>query len=752
MEWLKCVLRLGVLVFLAGCAGQQPTTAPTFVGSSRCAECHQQQHRDWQDSHHHKAMLTANSKTVLGDFNEAHHDYFGFTSTFTQKDGKFYVTTEGPGGKPVEYEIVYTFGTYPLQQYLIEFPKGRYQALSLCWDTRPAEQGGQRWFHLYPGERVTHQDPLHWTGPNQNWNVMCAECHSTNLRKGYALSEDRYATTWSESNVSCEACHGPGSHYLDWLAKRWDSPTKGLVADLEGNDSWEIDPESGNARPKATQADVQIESCAPCHSRRATLTTEPYLGKPFLDNHLPWLLEEGLYYPDGRIQDEVYVYGSFLQSKMYQAGVACTDCHDPHTQKLRLEGNNLCLQCHQAQKYQTVEHHPHPLTSTGASCVECHMPARTYMVVDPRRDHSLRVPRPDLSLQLDTPDACTNCHTEKSNQWAAEAFRDWYGEQQPHHATTLAAGGQGHPGSESALIDLIANGEQPDLVRATALSLLPPNSYSPEALERIQHSLTDDNGLIRRAALAQTERFPPPQRKTLVWPPLKDHLKVVRLEATRLAAGLLAEGSLTEEEKTILAPRVKEYEEAQLAQAERPEAHLNLGLLYVSLQDFEKAEASYRTGLRLDERQVPCRANLADLYRLMGQDDQAEKELREGLRLNPDSPDLLHALGLLLVRDKKVEQAFGYLEKAAPYSPRYSYVYAVALQSLGRLEQAITVLKKSLEQNPNDHELLSGLIAFSVEAGDPQEALDSAQKLAELRPWDRRTTEAVEQLKKASSR
>jgi hypothetical protein len=58
------------------------------------------------------------------------------------------VRTDGPDGALRDYPIAYTFGVYPLQQYLIAMPGGRLQALGVAWDSRPKEQGGQRWFHL----------------------------------------------------------------------------------------------------------------------------------------------------------------------------------------------------------------------------------------------------------------------------------------------------------------------------------------------------------------------------------------------------------------------------------------------------------------------------------------------------------------------------------------------------------------------------------------------------------------------------
>ena len=169
--------------------GRAATPAAAFVGRAVCEKCHAEETRRWRGSHHDLAMQEASEQTVVGNFENASFTHFGVTSMFFRRDGKFFVRTDGPDGRLTEYPIAYTFGIFPLQQYLIAFPGGRYQALNVCWDTRPAKQGGQRWFHLYPKEEVAHGDPLHWTGPYQNWNFMCAECHSTNVTKGYHPDE-----------------------------------------------------------------------------------------------------------------------------------------------------------------------------------------------------------------------------------------------------------------------------------------------------------------------------------------------------------------------------------------------------------------------------------------------------------------------------------------------------------------------------------------------------------------------------------
>ncbi len=379
-------------------------------------------------------MQLADERSVLGDFDNATFEYAGTTSTFSKRNGQFVVRTDGREGQVADYRIQYIFGATPLQQYLIEFPGGRMQALSIAWDSRPKEQGGQRWFHLYPNERVTYQDELHWTRPQQNWNFMCADCHSTNLKKNYDRTAHVYKTTWSEINVACEACHGPGSRHLEWTqqdsqASEKSDPTKGLTVVFQERrtNHWIGDAQNGTARPQNPKPiRAEIEVCAPCHARRTTIAEDFAAGKPFLDYYQPSLLEPRLYQIDGQQREEVYTWGSFLQSKMYHQGVTCSDCHEPHSLKLHAPGNAVCSRCHARAKYDTASHSFHEPSGAAGQCVSCHMPATTYMVVDPRRDHSLRVPRPDLSVQYGVPNACNQCHEDRSPQWAADWILEWY--------------------------------------------------------------------------------------------------------------------------------------------------------------------------------------------------------------------------------------------------------------------------------------------------------------------------------------
>ena len=396
----------------------------TFAGATVCAECHQAEFKRWSGSHHQMAMQPATDTTVLADFNNTTFTNGAVTSTFFKHLGQFMVRTDSPDGALHDYEIQFAFGVYPLQQYLISMPGGRLQALGIAWDSRPRERGGQRWFFLYPNQNIAASDPLHWSGIDQTWNYMCADCHSTNVRKNYDLQTRSYKTSYAEINVACEACHGPGSNHLAW-AKRWGDwktldASKGLTIalDKQSASAWAIDP--ATSKPHRTMQRVsehEIQMCARCHSRRGQIHEDFVHGQSIGDDYRVALLDGDLYFPDGQIKEEVYEYGSFLQSRMYREGVTCSDCHDPHSLKLRADGNNVCLQCHSV-RYDSPLHHFHQPGSAGALCANCHMPTRTYMVIDVRRDHSLRIPRPDVSVKIGTPNACNQCHSNKSAQWA----------------------------------------------------------------------------------------------------------------------------------------------------------------------------------------------------------------------------------------------------------------------------------------------------------------------------------------------
>lgn len=348
-------------------------------------------------------MQVANRDTVLGDFSDEEFDYFETSTRFLTARGKYLVRTENADGEQQDFTVTHTFGVEPLQQCLVEFPGGRLQALPFAWDSRASRDGGQRWFHLHPDEHIGPGDELHCTGRNFNWNYMCAECHSTNVKLGYDDDSHTFNTTYEEISVGCEACHGPGSSHVAQANTQAFDNSFGLPLSLDdrGNAAWIMSPDTGMAqRSEPPMQQQQPESCGRCHSRRSVIAPDYKYGRPLTDTHMPSLLEEHLYYPDGQIQDEVYVYGSFLQSRMYRAGVSCSDCHNPHSGRLVTgsDPNSVCGQCHLPTLFATVEHNRSD--SRVGQCVDRHMPTRTYMGVDDRRDHSFRIMRSEADTHL----------------------------------------------------------------------------------------------------------------------------------------------------------------------------------------------------------------------------------------------------------------------------------------------------------------------------------------------------------------
>ncbi len=721
----------------------------TFVGREVCGSCHQAELERWRGSHHDLAMQEATESSVLGDFNNVSITHFSVTTTFSRENGRFFVRTDGPDGKLQDYEIAYTFGVYPLQQYLIAFPGDRLQALGLAWDSRPAVAGGQRWFHLYPNEEVPFSDPLHWTGPNQTWNYMCADCHSTDLRKNFDLATNSYRTTWSEIDVSCEACHGPGSRHVAW-ARAPDGAaaddTQGLSVSFRdpGSGKWEFDPAAVTARRSAPRQSIaELETCARCHARRREIASSYSYGHPFLDTHLPVLLDAGLYHADGQIFDEVYEYGSFLQSRMFQMGVTCSDCHDPHSLRLRADGNAVCGQCHRPAEFDSKSHHHHQVQSAGAQCANCHMPARTYMVIDARRDHAIRIPRPDLTVAIGTPNACNGCHANQTAEWAAAAVTRWYGPNrraEPHYGTVIDAGRRGQPGAEKGLSALVLDNAKPAIVRATAISLLPQftANVTPEMIKAYLLGVNDTDPLVRTAAVDALEPFAPQQRLPVIAPLLADPVRAVRIAAARLLAAVPTQ-LLTPRQRADLDKASAEYIDAQMASADRPEAHVTLGAFYADRAQMDAAETAYRTALRLDPSFVPAMVNLADLYRALQRDADGEPLLRRAVAIEPKNAVAHHALGLLLLRAQRLDQAILELREGAQLAPsnaRYAYVYAIALHTAGQSAEALRVLRFDQQMHPADVDVLIALVTISRDSGDLAAAKDYAEQLLRVVPDD----------------
>lgn len=702
-----------------------------YVGDKACISCHAKEVKEWKSSHHALAMMDANEKSVQGNFNNTKFNYNGIITTFFKKGDKFMVNTDSEDGSLKDYEISYTFGIYPLQQYMIKFPKGNIQVLDIAWDNRPKKEGGQNWYHLHKDDNITAGDILHWTGQNLNWNFMCADCHSTNLKKNYELSTKSYHTTYDSMNVSCESCHGPASRHINWVKnKEVNALNKGFPVSLK----YKTDQLDSHNNLKIT-SNKQIDICAKCHSRRAQIDDDFVPGDKFDDHYLSSLLEKNLYFADGKIQDEVYVYDSFLQSKMYEKGVKCSDCHNPHTLQRKAEGDKVCFQCHETKKYTSTSHHFHKDSSTGSSCIACHMPARTYMGVDSRNDHSFRIPRPDISVEMkEIPNACNLCHIDKGAKWATAAMKDWYGKipiGKQNFVHELQALRTNNKEAVKSLYSILIS-DAPPIAKMTATTYL-GNYPSMQTYTTVLQMLKSSDSKMRRAALQALERFPLKMRIKNTLEMLNDPIKTVRMEAARQLSSFSL-NEFTSLEKVLVQKAFNEYEKILLFGAERPESQLLLALFYTNIHMNKKAQRAYEEGLSLQPQFVPLYINYSNFLVQNGKNEKAFKLLEKALKKLPNIAILHHSLGLWYVRNKMSVKAVGELKKAANLdktNPRFSYVYAVSIGEKYPFK-AIKILENSYIRFTGDINILSGLVYYTKKVGDSAKSKKYEERLREL--------------------
>lgn len=691
-------------------------TELTYTGSEKCASCHKAAFDNWQQSDHRHAMEVADGKSVLGNFQDAVFEYGGIKTRFFIRDGKYFVETDNASGSMETFRVGYTFGRDPLQQYLIALPDGRLQALSIVWDTRPAAEGGQRWYHLYPNERVTHEDPLHWTGAFQNWNSRCASCHSTGVVKNYSRETNLYDTKWQEINVGCEACHGPGSRHVAWADGATSLENKGLVTQV--GKVWEP---TGGKRPTIPAADFsmsgQLQVCSGCHSGRLELQ-QPYVGASYFDNYSLGPLVEDRYHADGQIRkEEVYETGSFLQSRMHENHVSCSNCHEPHSARLKMTGNALCLQCHEQQRFQSRDHFFHEPESAGAQCINCHMPQQTYMVIDVRRDHSFRVPYPAASVKLGVPNACTQCHKNRNDRWAADYLAKRAGgpsEPRYPHAALLAGARKNDRSVAAGLLAYARNPGNAPILRSIAV-LESARFPSEEQLAAVNAAVTSGDPLVRMGAASALGKVDDPkERLSRLQPLLGDPVKSVRMMVARQLIDVpLAEAPA--EVRGALTKLFEEYRASLLYNADMPESMNDLGLFLSAQGDAAGAEQAVLQASKLAPRYLPAMLNLSDLYRAQNRDDMGERVLKVAVEEYPKSGDARHALGLLYVRTNRTREAMALLEQAsrlAPDNAQYALVYAVALIENGSRAEGIRVLETAARRFPENGPVRQALESF----------------------------------------
>ena len=758
---LPGVALLAVLLPAMGCGGtsvhRTDHPAPGHAGTAVCAGCHAAAAAAWRRSDHSRSMARATPHSVLAPFESGSTFTAGRETTRFRREGAEYRVQIAAGdGARHDYAVRYTFGFDPLQQYLIEAPRGRYQALGVAWDARPRSAGGQRWFHLQPRHGADRRDVLHWTQPAGTWNFMCAECHSTGVRKGYDAASDAYTTTWSDIDVGCEACHGQGSRHVAWARgappDRTADPGMGLVTRLgEGDPVWQVRAGEVTAARGGAASHLEVETCARCHSRRSQLWGAYVAGQSIEQTHRVALVEQGLYFADGQQEDEVFEYGSFTQSRMYAAGVSCRDCHDPHSGELRAAGNALCTRCHAPGAFDAAAHHFHRVGSEASRCVTCHMPARTYMAVDSRRDHAFRVPRPDESVRFGTPNACgtAGCHDNRPAAWAAEAVTRRHGPgaaARPSFTRALAAGRSGQLDGARQLLALAGDRSAPAIARATAVSLL-GGFGGPLVGSGVEQAAADADPRVRRAAAALLDLLDETARIRAGAALVADEVRSVRLEAVPVVASFAA--ALDVNARARLEAAIAEFRASHAFNSDSASAWVNLATLELALGRETDAERALGAALDREPYLVPAVVNLADLLQRRGNEPAAERTLRDAIARTPDQAALHHALGLSLVRQRRRADAVTELARAASLAPeetRYAYVYAVALHDSGDADGARRALEAAQQRRAADRAVLEALLAYAVERGDLEDARRWAEAVVTSAPGDRAAAARVQQL------
>ncbi len=709
-------------------------TPAKMVDEQQCRGCHSEQMKDWQGSHHQLAMQEANAETMLGDFNNVTFKAQNETTRFSRKDDGFWVNTPGIDGKNADFKVAYTFGIAPLQQYLIEVGEGRLQALGVAWDTEK-----NRWFHLYPGQGVNFKNPLHWSKPSQNANFMCVECHTTGYKRNFDAAKNTFDSQWNSLGVGCQACHGPASNHLEWTAKKGDLIHAGFAVDLKDKD-----------------ATVEIETCARCHSRRAPLGDGYTVGKRLMDDYLPSPLTRELYALDGKIKDEVFEHGSFAQSKMFDKGVRCSNCHNPHSTELKAPGNGVCLQCHntagktsvtgvdgkglQAKNYDSIEHTRHTPGQPGSQCVDCHMPGKFYMGNDFRHDHSFSIPNPERAKKLGTPDACLTCHQGKAGDKVTEQFKLWNTAttaQAPRYDESLWLIRNGQPGAAQALYEQLQRSNLPAIQRATLLAELPLYP-SEQALKLATKDLSNPAPQVRESAVRAISAFlPPPERAPLLTPLLDDPVKAVRIVAARDLLSVARNGLGSAQANWNAA--IAEYEAVQKSLAERAESNLNLAMLYQASGRNDEVESLLRTALKRDPDFYPALVTLVQWLEANGRGQEAQTLLAQSLKEHPDNALLQHTQGLALVRAGQSAQAMPALRKAAqlePQNAQYGYVLAVALHDSGKVDEACEELERLLNVQPANRNARLSLIQYYLDNGQEPKAQVLLQRWKKMNGGD----------------
>jgi len=687
-----------------------------YAGSASCQECHAAQHGSWHGSNHGMAERPVDPALDRTTFDPPRtFSHASQTTEVSWRDGRPAVEANGLAGKREPMPIVRVIGHHPLRQYLVDAPGGRLQTLEACWDPRTNE-----WFNVYGNEDRQPGEWGHWTGRGMTWNIMCGTCHNTRFRKNYDPETDAYRTTMAEPTVGCEACHGPMKDHVSWQR------------------AWKNSGKKDPTLVKPTPAQ-HMENCAPCHARRGELTGDFVPGDSFWDHFLLSIVDEtDIYYPDGQVREEDYEYAAFLGSRMHAAGVTCMDCHDPHAAKPKVQGNDLCMRCHNGTRpgspiIDPVAHSFHRPGEAGSGCVDCHMPQTAFMQRHNRHDHGFTTPDPLLTREFGIPNACNRCHADHDAEWALAACDKWYGPRMNRparaRAATMARGRRGDPASRDGLLGMLAAPEVP-YWKASAVGLLARWIEDFPVRDALIGALSHEHPLVRNRAvqaLAPRVEARDPVAMEAVRGRLTDASRGVRVAS---AWALRGEGHLESGAGAELAHMLR-------LNADQPTGQAQLAVAATARGGANEAIAHYLRAVDWDPGSPGLRQDLAVALSLAGRSREALEQTRAAVKLQPDQGENHYRLGLAWAEVGDLGQAVMALEEALrlePSNDRAAYNLGLAYQQRGDTGRALAMLESAERSNPRDARIPYARATVLMQSDRHGEAREAARRVLQIEP------------------
>jgi tetratricopeptide (TPR) repeat protein len=726
-----------------------PAAAPEkkeFAGSKTCYDCHAKFYDIWSTSRHGLAMqpyspafASKNLKPQSGDVvigKQSFHAEIGPDQGWVRQK---------EGDQEIRYPIAHVMGGKNAYYFLAKMPKGRLQVLPVAYDVKSnawydTAKSGVRHFP----DRAQRDEALPWTDRLFTFNTTCFNCHVSQLATNYDLETDTYHTTWRESGISCESCHGPGVEH-----------TKAMEAGIKGRSSKEIKI----IRTRDFRHQQMNDMCATCHAKLVPLSTDFIAGDKFYDHFDLITLESQDFYPDGRDLGENYTFTSWSMSPCLKSEkLDCSQCHTP-SGRPKFEGqqvNQSCLPCHAKIVENPAAHSHHKAGSTGNSCIACHMPMSRFAAMM-RTDHSMRPPMPAATIAHKSPNACNVCHKDQLHEnhgpeWADEWVRKWY----PRDY-------QAEPLRRAALIDAArkadwkrlpemltdVQGQRGDEIYRNSLVRLLRNCPNPRKWPVLIAALKDGSPLVRSNAAAALEGYLTPESLPELLRAASDPVRLVRIRAAAALAPVPLKRLDDVEARNSLRLAIEEFKKAMAARPDDWASYANLGGFYMDSRDYPAAVDAFETALKLEPRMVPAMVNAALAYSNVKQNEKAEAWLRRALKAEPENAAANFNLGLLLAETDRPDEAEKALRAALKSDPqlapaaynlavilgekkdfagavewcrkahdlqpdelKYTHSLALYLQVKGATDEAIALLKPAIQKNPQfleGSELLAGI-------------------------------------------